>query len=550
MPITVNGPNGIVVNFPDGTDADTIHGAMSQATGQPVPQAQSQTWAGFTDIPKEIGSSYQSLYDYGKAAAGRIGDQLNPFSEARHKAYAEQAAAPTFMQGMGQGISQVADTGKALSDIPGVGIAALSAATPATALYGTGKSVIGHGMADLEHLAGTYINPQLAAKDNPQEMYDTAKQNFDTSLAGMAPRSASPIGFRPTTTTAPAPTLAQIEAHGKAELNHPDVSGLQIKPEAFSDIKKIVVQDLNSGDMANGIRPTAPTGAPLVYKTLKDLDTPSAMGRPATYTDLQRTKALLGPIGAEVDAIGHPTAQAWAAQRARHLIDEKFAGLPQSSVLAGDISSALPHIKTGNKDFVQLHKASQLATILDNAEISANTANSGMNVGNTIMQKMKPLLLNNGAKAYNYTPQEFAALENVLGRSNNAQTFRRWGNRIAGIPGQVIGGTLGLGVGTAVGHPYIGAATGSWAARSLGDKLKLAAGVGRERSAQQLSELLRRNSPAAAAIASAPPKLNAIQRIAAILAANQGGASQMLGGGVMPAAANQNQQWLWNKVKD
>lgn len=33
MPITVNGPNGLTINFPDGTDPDTIHAVMSQATG-------------------------------------------------------------------------------------------------------------------------------------------------------------------------------------------------------------------------------------------------------------------------------------------------------------------------------------------------------------------------------------------------------------------------------------------------------------------------------------------------------------------------------------
>src|SRR5665647_2370272 len=76
MPITVNGPNGVTVNFPDGTDADTIHGVMSQATGQSAP-TQSSTWAGFTDIPKEVGSAYQGVYDYGKESAGRIADQLN-----------------------------------------------------------------------------------------------------------------------------------------------------------------------------------------------------------------------------------------------------------------------------------------------------------------------------------------------------------------------------------------------------------------------------------------------------------------------------------------
>src|SRR5215831_3634206 len=34
MTITVNGPGGVVVNFPDGTDTSTINNVMMQATGQ------------------------------------------------------------------------------------------------------------------------------------------------------------------------------------------------------------------------------------------------------------------------------------------------------------------------------------------------------------------------------------------------------------------------------------------------------------------------------------------------------------------------------------
>lgn len=41
MTITVNGPNGVTINFPDGTDNDTINRVMSEAAGAPSGQGQS-----------------------------------------------------------------------------------------------------------------------------------------------------------------------------------------------------------------------------------------------------------------------------------------------------------------------------------------------------------------------------------------------------------------------------------------------------------------------------------------------------------------------------
>lgn len=43
MPITVNGPNGVNISFPDGTDAGTINGVMSQHFGGGSPSAPAQT---------------------------------------------------------------------------------------------------------------------------------------------------------------------------------------------------------------------------------------------------------------------------------------------------------------------------------------------------------------------------------------------------------------------------------------------------------------------------------------------------------------------------
>lgn len=57
MPITVNGPGGVNINFPDGTDAATINGVMQQHFGAPEPSANAKADTagavaqGMTDLP-------------------------------------------------------------------------------------------------------------------------------------------------------------------------------------------------------------------------------------------------------------------------------------------------------------------------------------------------------------------------------------------------------------------------------------------------------------------------------------------------------------------
>src|ERR1035437_3633189 len=127
----------------------------------------------FTDVWPEMKAAATS-------AAGTIADTLNPFSEARHKQYAKTAAEPTFMGGLGDVAKQTLDTGAGLAEIP--------AAPVSTLVNAPLRSLVGHPMATAEHAIGTLIAPETAAKDNPQEMYETAKSNVDTALSAIRPK--------------------------------------------------------------------------------------------------------------------------------------------------------------------------------------------------------------------------------------------------------------------------------------------------------------------------------------------------------------------------
>jgi hypothetical protein len=128
-----------------------------------------------TDVPHEM---YQ-------AGAEQIGNIKNAWNEqhARHEAQAVRDSGPNasfFDPGaMVNSLKDVADTGKMV-----LGAASI---IPSTLIAGPARSLIGHPLADAEHLVGSIINPQQAAKDNPEQMYQTAKGDVDTALSAARP---------------------------------------------------------------------------------------------------------------------------------------------------------------------------------------------------------------------------------------------------------------------------------------------------------------------------------------------------------------------------
>lgn len=86
------------------------------------------------------------------------------------------------------------NTGKAVAAVPGL---------LASPLTGAARSLIGHPMAKVEHAIGTVINPEVAAKDDPAKMYDTARGDVDLAMSAMAPKG----GLRGAPVAPPAPSV-------------------------------------------------------------------------------------------------------------------------------------------------------------------------------------------------------------------------------------------------------------------------------------------------------------------------------------------------------
>jgi len=116
-------------------------------------------------------------------------------------------------------------TGRALAAIPAL------AMSPVT---GLARSVGGHLLAGATHAAGTLINPEVAAREDQQQLYETAAGQAETALSAMAPaRGGLPAWKSPTPIPAPPPpgplgvTLSEGQATGALPLIRKEQAALR-----------------------------------------------------------------------------------------------------------------------------------------------------------------------------------------------------------------------------------------------------------------------------------------------------------------------------------
>lgn len=199
-------------------------------------------------------------------------------------------------------------TGKQLLAIP-----ELAAAIPA----GIARAVGGHVMADLEHQAGTVINPDVASKDDPQKMYEAAAGDVDTAMT-----AARPAGFLK---RMPAPAgRAQVPY----EIPEAELSYQHVAPETPT---------LPGQEVANAAQRLSESGGPVTVPKAVATDS-MALQRAAAATrniplagdplvkSAERTVAQLGDKAGEI-AEGYGGANvAGAGETARDAIKNYVTG--------------------------------------------------------------------------------------------------------------------------------------------------------------------------------------------------------------------------------
>ncbi len=322
------------------------------------------------------------------------------------------------------------------------------------------------------------------------------------ALLGAGGASAAAQKFKAMAAARQVPNLAidDIKAAAQAQYQHPDVSALQIKPQAVSDLGATIKADLESQGARDYREKNTFSGVSELSNPAPQPTVPFAGPMPKTVADIEAVRRGLGNTALERDAIGAPTSDARAATKAINHIDDFLANIKQPDLLAGDASKAVPILQDARANWSAMKKAQEVQNKLGNAELSAASANSGGNIQNSIKQQFKPLLMNDAKKAIGYTDAEKEQINNIIRGTWTGKAARAAGNLLGG------GGGLGMLAGGAAGYEA-GGVPGAIAAGLAGRGLKKIGNSSTFNAVKKLDTMIRARSPEAIKMAAQNPQI-------------------------------------------
>lgn len=357
------------------------------------------------------------------------------------------------------------DTGRGLLGVGGL------ISSPIT---GAARSLIGHPLAAIEHAIGTQIAPEIAAKDNPQQMYEQAKNSVDTAMMALKPRGATPAGVL--TKAAPAPSLTDLKASATAGYNAAKSSGVEFKPTALTNFASKVRSELND-DGLNDIL------APKTFGTI-DKISQAPEGATVTVNDFRTLQRAIGNAAKSID----PT-ERLAAVRSLQSLNDHIENLPAGDILRGtptDVARVSELIKTANRNYSAYKQAENFNLRGEKAQNNAAAANSGMNLENNLRSQVRQIL-NNPKLQRGMNAETLQAMHDFNNGSRSANTLRAIGNILGG------GGWSTL-INGIIGHAVLGP-LGAVAEPALGAAIKMAGNRRALKQFEKLSEGIRAASP-------------------------------------------------------
>lgn len=416
-----------------------------------IPQKASNPFADL--IPKKEASITDAVTDIPSEVANAAGEALRNITGVANRG----------QQGPIEGLL---NTGKAVMGVPQLLL------SPVT---GAARSLIGHPMAQAEHAVGTLIAPEIAAKDDPQKMYETAKGDVD--LAMSAAGSRKPAMAAPAKVAAP--TIQELKAAAKADYNSPEVATLEVKPtsiRSYSDGAKTI---LNNEGFDENV-------APKTFGILEKLQK-IPPGSTVTGQNFNSLRKMLGKAAGSIE----PSEKAAASMAIEHL-DGFIPSIPRSEVIAGDVGAAASKLEQARGNYSAAKQAEKIDDKVVQAEVRAASANSGMNVANTIRQRMADVALK-PREQRGLLPEEVAAAKQISEGTRTQNTIRAAGNILGGGGGlgTAIVGTIG---GVATGGPGAALPLVGFALKALSNKMTV-------NQAGKLSEMIRSRAPLASSAA-------------------------------------------------
>jgi hypothetical protein len=347
---------------------------------------------------------------------------------------------------------------------------------------------------------------------------DVAQRAADAAVGGVASGALGGVvsgigrvvgGKAPSAT----PSIQELKDAATKGYQSEAVKGLEINPKAAADIATSIRVKLDD----QGFDDVVSTKAHAILKKLETVPD----GGTVTGQNLHSFQKTLGKAAGSID----PQEKA-AASIALSEFNKRLEAIDPSHVIRGSADDFSRTMKEANANYNAASQSGKIDKKTVDATIRAGAANSGMNAGNTIRQRMADVAIR-PAERRGLLPEEVATAERIAMGSRTENALRKGGNALGG------GGGIGTLAAAAAGMGAAGAYTqdpGSafaglalpalgLAMRGMGNRMTM-------KQAEKLSEAIRKRAPLSSAttkfeekVAQFQQQRNAKNGVAAALAA-------------------------------
>jgi hypothetical protein len=386
---------------------------------------------------------------------------------ARHAAQATKDASPSGSffdpSAITNQVSDAVDTGRAL----------LSAASVPTApIQGAAEYLIGHPMAQAEHMVGTVINPAAAAKDNPETMYQNAKGDVDLAMSAARAKKTAPTFSTAPNKNIPVPSTKDLFKAADNNYKNMRGYGVEIHPDAVADVADNILTELHTEGYRDYL-------APKTFRAVEELKNP--VGQNVEISDIEGVRRALNKAGKD-------PAERDAVRRAIGGIDDYLANLHPNDVVVNPHYAKQVGQEAGEAraNYAAAKRSELLDEMGRKASRQANSAGSGNNIDNATRQRIKSVL-DDPKKSRGFSDAEKDQMEKIVAGTKVGNVARLLGKF---SPSGVVSGALSAGAGFAA-HGPLGAValpTAGYIAKKIGDASTAA-------QAAKLSSLVRSRSP-------------------------------------------------------
>lgn len=485
--IQIKGPDGVVNQFPDGTDDAAITAAMGKVYGSPgKPRAEKRNAFGtITDAMATLNSGF-GVGDELAAAGATVGDVLggkvkwekgsfggaakavgNAFNSrmaeqrGNEDRFAEQhpIAAP-LVKGTGNAATVLVPASKTAN-----------AFSESSRLINMARGATTAGLT----AAGYAATDRGTLKERANAAAKAAIDPLTLALGAGAGALAPTRAARPKAPAkAPAPTLDELTASKNAAYKAVEQSGEQFAPQAVNGF----VDDLTAEMKAANINPAR---HPKAASMLEDIQ--ALRDQPMSLTQLDQLRQVIRrDVGNAPDAA------------------EKFMGGKMIDALDGFIDTspaASSTVKEARGLNTKVRKIEAVTEAVDSAKLRAGSTGSGGNIDNATRQNLRRVF----EKTRNFTPEEQAALERIIVGSKGQNALRQVGK----LSPQGNGLMTALSIGGTMANPALGVPTAAGAvSKVLADRIT-------QTRVKELVDLIARGSET-------PEAKSAIQELSQIAA--------------------------------